>query len=92
MFPSTAGTPWEGTNVTHEFQKRLAAANLPRMRFHYLRHGAASLLRAKGLGLREIMEVLGHSQISITANLYTHIAPEVMRDAANHMDDVFQTG
>jgi integrase len=91
VFPSAVGTPYDGTNVTHEFQTRLAAAGLPRMRFHDLRHGAATLLKSKGVDLRDIMEILGHSQISLTANLYTHIAPELMREAAAKMDAIFAT-
>lgn len=53
---------------------------LPRMRFHELRHGAASLLIAQGADLRRVMEQLGHSQISMTANTYAHISAAVMRD------------
>lgn len=92
VFPSIVGTPWDGTNVTHEFQKRLAAAGLPRMRFHDLRHGTATLLKSRGTDLREIMAILGHSQIALTANLYTHIAPEVRREAAAKMDAIFGVG
>ena len=56
------------------------------VRFHDLRHSAASLLLEQGVPLRSIMEQLGHSQISLTANLYTHIAPAMLEDAAARMD------
>jgi integrase len=59
VFTSTVGTPLEASNVTHRFQKQLAKAGLPRMRFHDLRHGTASILLQQGLSLREIMEILG---------------------------------
>ena len=62
------------------------------MRFHDLRHGAASLLLAQGVSLREIMEILGHSQISLTANTYAHVAPELKREAAARLDALFGTG
>jgi site-specific recombinase XerD len=45
-----------------------------------------------GLDLRDIMEMLGHSQIAVTANLYTHIAPAVKRQAADGMDRLFGAG
>lgn len=85
VFPNPWGLPRSGSRVTHDFQDQLARARLSRMRFHDLRHGAATLMRAQGADLRTIMEVLGHSTISITANLYTHIAPEVKRATADRM-------
>ena len=85
MFPNPWGLPRNGTRVTHDFQERLAAVGLARMTFHQLRHGCATLLRAQGEDLRTIMEILGHSTITITANLYTHIAPDIKRAAAQRM-------
>jgi integrase len=85
VFPSAVGTPQDGHNVLHRFQARLAAAGLPKMRWHDLRHGTASILLAEGVPMRVIMEILGHSQIGTTANLYAHVAPEVVRDAADRM-------
>jgi integrase len=61
-------------------------AGLPRMRFHDLRHQAASLAIASGSGLREVMGMLGHSQIGITADLYSHLLPHVLRGVADRMD------
>ena len=55
------------------------------MPVHHLRHGAASLMAALGVPPRVTMEVLGHSQISTTMNLYTHVAPEWEREAAGVM-------
>src|SRR5262249_8954793 len=51
VFPTRVGTPFDGVTVTHRFQARLAAAGLPHMRFHDLRHGAATLLKAMGADL-----------------------------------------
>lgn len=92
VFPSAYGTPMEGTNLLHRFHRQLAATGLPRMRLHDLRHGAASLLLAKGATLREIMDFLGHSQISLTANLYTHLSDELRNAAADRMETVFGSG
>jgi len=59
---------------------------LPRQRFHDLRHGAASLMLAQGEDARTIMAVLGHSQISTTMDLYTHMMPSTLRGVATRMD------
>lgn len=88
VFPSEQGTPHYGENISHRFARLLRQSGMPAMRLHDLRHGAASLLLAQGVTLREIMEILGHAQISITADLYTHIAPEMKRRAAVAMDAV----
>jgi integrase len=89
VFTSSLGTPLDASNVLHRFQRLLAAADLPRMRFHDLRHSAASLLLALGVPARVVMEVLGHSQISITLDTYTHVAAEVRQEAALAMDRLF---
>lgn len=91
VFPAATGGPWDGTNVDHLFRQRLIAQGLPLIRFHDLRHGAATLQLAAGSTMREIMEMLGHSQISLTANTYTHIGEEMKRAAADRMDAVFGT-
>ena len=60
-------------------------AGLPSVRLHDLRHTAASLLVAQGVPARVVMEILGHSQIALTMNTYSHVAPEVSREAADRM-------
>jgi integrase len=81
VFTSTIGTPLNGSTVTHRFQVLLEAAGLPRQRFHDLRHACATLLLAQGVSARVVMETLGHSQIALTMNTYSHVAPELQRDA-----------
>ena len=56
------------------------------MRFHDLRHSAASLLAAQGATARDVMETLGHTQIATTMNLYTHIFTERKTELADLMD------
>ncbi len=58
----------EACNLTHRFHKITATAKLPRIRFHDLRHTAATLLLAQGVHPRLVMETLGHSSISLTMN------------------------
>jgi integrase len=57
-----------------------------RIRLHDLRHTCASLLLAQGVPPRVVMDVLGHSQLSITMDLYSHVMPSALRDAADAMD------
>ena len=71
MFTSPIGTAFDPRNATREFHALLEAAKLPSIRFHDLRHTAATLLLAQGVDPRTIMETLGHSQISLTLNTYT---------------------
>jgi integrase len=89
VFPNTIGNPLEPRDAVADFKRILAKAGLPAcIRFHDLRHSAASLLLAQGVQLRAIMELLGHSSIALTANTYSHILPSVMQDMAEKMDAV----
>lgn len=85
VFADEAGGPLSGFHVSRRFRALLALAGLPPMRYHDLRHGAASLMAAQGVPARVAMEVLGHAQISTTMNIYTHVAPELARDAADRV-------
>ena len=78
----------DGADVTRRFQRLLADAGLPRMRFHDLRHGAASLFLAQGVHARVVMAMLGHSTIALTMNTYSHVIPELQREAADQMEAV----
>ncbi len=91
VFTTTVGTPIDGIAVTRRFQAVLAAARLPRQRFHDLRHARASLLLAQGVAPRVVMETLGHSQISLTLNTYSDVIPALGRAAVDQMDAVLGT-
>jgi integrase len=56
------------------------------MRIHDLRHTCASLLLAQGVHPRVVMETLGHSQISLTLDTYSHVLPALGVEAASKMD------
>lgn len=88
VFVTTLGTPLDGITITRRFQRLLATAGLPRQRFHDLRHACASLLLAQGVPARVVMEILGHSEISLTLNTYSHVMPSVGREAADRMDQL----
>jgi integrase len=63
---------------------------LPPMRFHDLRHSAASLLIAAGVELVEVSMLLGHSELRVTADLYSHLQKQTAAKAARHMDAVLK--
>jgi integrase len=88
VFASTVGTGIEPRNLTREFHRLREKAGLEWLRFHDLRHGCASLLMAQGVNPRVVMEILGHSQISLTLGTYSHVAPELAREAADKIDAV----
>ena len=73
VFTSPTGAPLDPDVVTHAFQRTLRRHGLPHRRFHDLRHACASLLLAQGLDLKVIQEVLGHSTITITGDLYADV-------------------
>ena len=83
VFCNQLGEPLSGTAVTRAFQKKLAALGLPAQRFHDLRHAAATFLIAQGVPLRVVMEILGHSTITTTADIYGHVMQEAQRDATD---------
>ena len=73
-------------------QLRVVWAGLPRMRFHDLRHGTATILLTQGASLPELMAMLGHSQYGTTMNIYAHVAPELLRSDAEPMQRALGTG
>jgi integrase len=75
-------------NVTRVLGAILAQAELPHLRFHDLRHSAASLLIAEGVELVEVSKLLGHSELRITADLYAHLQKQTAAKAARLMDAI----
>lgn len=88
VFTTANGNPLEPSNLTRVFRALLKAADVPLIRFHDLRHSCATFLLAQGVDPRTIMETLGHSQISLTLNTYSHVLPNLKRDAAKRMHDL----
>lgn len=82
VFTTTLGTPIEPSNLRRTFDKDIAAAGVRRIRFHDMRHTCASLLLAQGVQMRVVMEVLGHSNMAITSDIYSHVAPTTLRSAS----------
>jgi integrase len=72
-----------------QLKKLLKKADLPDMRFHDLRHSMATLLLSKGVHQKIVQELLGHSEISMTLDTYSHVLPTMQRDAMEGLNDLF---
>ena len=87
VFRSTTGSPLQRHNlVTRSFKPLLKRAGLPDMTFHGLRHTAASLLFSQNVHPKVVQEMLGHSDISMTLNIYSHMIPGMQAGAARAME------
>lgn len=83
VFCNELGEPLDGIAVTRAFKGELADLGLPAQRFPDLRHAAATFLIARGVPLRVVMEIMGHSTIATTADTYGHVSPDLQRDATD---------
>lgn len=86
VFTTRSGRPIEPRNLYQSFLWISESAKLPKVRLHDTHHGCASLLFAAGVAPRTVMEILGHSQIAVTMNVYTHVSDDHRREAMGHMD------
>jgi integrase len=86
VFTTAIGTPIEPSNLRRDFNELIEKAGVRRIRFHDLRHTCATLLFAQGVAPRVVMDVLGHSTLGITMDLYAHVTPSALIDAASAMD------
>jgi hypothetical protein len=86
VFTTKVGTPLDERKVLGRFQNILASAGLPRMRIHDLRHSAVAILIAQGVNIKAISELLGHSSVAFTLQVYGHLLEETRREAADKMD------
>ena len=60
------------------------------MHFHDLSHSAATILLTMGINIKIIQELLGHSNVSMTLNTYSHLLPSMQNDAVNMWDNLFK--
>ncbi len=86
VFATTIGTPIEAARVTRSFALALERAGLPHIRFHDLRHAAATFLLAQGFTLEDVKNLLGHSSIVLTSNTYGHVLEQRQQQVARGMD------
>ena len=91
VFPNAHGGPMEGSYfLRRKFAPMLKRAGLPHIRFHDLRHTAATLLLMQGIHPKIVSEMLGHSTVSITLDTYSHVLPDMQRDATEAFDRLFR--
>jgi integrase len=88
IFPSTIGTPLDLRNLLRDFKEILEKAGLPEIRFHDLRHSAASIMLKHNIPVLTVSRILGHSKPSVTLDIYGHLIPGMQSFAAKVMDEV----
>lgn len=98
VFTTRIGTPLDPRDLLREYYsitkpkaepgEPKPVLKFPAIRFHDLRHSAATLLLAQGVSARYITEMLGHSQVSFTLQTYAHVLPEVQKTIATKMDEI----
>jgi integrase len=89
VFCNTFGGFLLPESVLQMFYKILKEAELPHIRFHDLRHSAATILLTMGVHPKVVQELLGHSSITMTMDTYSHILPSMHQDARDKMNDAF---
>jgi integrase len=80
------GRPFKPGNITNSFAELIECLKIPRLRFHDLRHGHATLLLRQGIHPKVVSERLGHSTVGITLDVYSHVLPGMQEEAARKVD------
>lgn len=87
VFASTTGGPINPSNLSYRsFAPLLEKAGVPRVRFHDLRHTCATLLLGEGVHPKVVSEMLGHTDVAVTLDLYSHVTPTLQQQAADALD------
>lgn len=90
VFTTLRGRPLHSRWLVRDFHLLLQSAGLRRIRFHDLRHSCATALLVEAVPPRVVMEILGHSEIRLTMETYSHVIPSLRREAADSMDKVLR--
>ena len=95
IFCNIEGKYINGNNVYMNFKRILKRINkekniLPNITFHDLRHTYATRLFEKGVNPKIVQEILGHSNISITLNTYTHVSEEIKKEVSEKINNIFK--
>lgn len=86
VFASPTGGPMDDGNLRRAFARLVRDTSLPHVRFYDLRHTAATLMLRAGVHRKVVSERLGHATVSITLDTYSHVLPDLQRDAAQALD------
>lgn len=84
------GTPFNPANIRRTFKRIIKMADVPDIRFHDLRHTHATLLLSKGVNVKVISERLGHSNIKVTLDTYSHVLPSMQEEVARKLDEIIK--
>lgn len=90
VFSRPDGRPLSVTTTWKLWRRLIERAKVPAMPFHSARHSAASLLLSRGVHPKIVSEMLGHSTVAITLDVYSHVTPAMHREAARVMDALLQ--
>jgi integrase len=86
--PSAKGTPLESSNVVNpSFKPLLVRTGIARIRFHELRHTCASVMAQAGVAPKYAQDRLGHADVNLTMNIYTHVLPEARAEVAKKLEE-----
>lgn len=91
VFSNTHGGYLHPDYLLVRFHRLLKEIGLPDMRFHDLRHSAATILLSMGVHPKVVQELLGHSQISMTMDIYAHVLPSMQKEAMGKLNDLYQS-
>lgn len=89
VFTNAQGYYYSSSTLRKVFRRFLVSIDLPHMRFHDLRHSAATILLAMKVHPKVVQEILGHSQITVTMDLYSHALPSMQDDVTKQWDGEF---
>jgi integrase len=92
VFTNASGKPQDPSVLSHYFKKVADAAGLKGVRFHDLRHTFASLALLRGVNVKIISEMLGHSSVAFTMKTYAHVLKGMQKDAVKLMDGIIPVG
>ncbi len=89
MFTNAQGYFYSASTLRKVFRRFLVSIGLPHMRFHDLRHSAATILLAMNVHPKVVQEILGHSQIAMTLDAYSHALPSMQEEVTKQWDSEF---
>lgn len=87
VFEDENGNPYSAKTLFGNWKKVLNDNNIPYKKFHSLRHTYATMLLTKGVDLKTVQDLMGHSDITIT-QIYLHVLPKTKSDAVNRLNDL----
>ncbi|MGB8345096.1 MAG: tyrosine-type recombinase/integrase [Ktedonobacteraceae bacterium] len=90
VFCNTHGDYLHPDYLMLRFHRLFDELGLPRIRFHDLRHSAATILLSIGIHPKVVQELLGHSQIGMTLDIYSHVLPSLQKEAMGKLDELFR--